>query len=48
MQKIRVLRLTLHDTLVGYLTGSQDGQNSLIFDERNGRALSTRPIQCAG
>lgn len=50
MQKIRVLRLTLHDTLVGYLTGSQDGRNSLIFDEdfkfnpsRPTLSLTTRP-----
>ena len=50
MEKIRVLRLTLHDTLVGYLTGSQDGRNSLIFDEafkfnssRPTLSLITRP-----
>jgi serine/threonine-protein kinase HipA len=33
MVKISVLRLTLHDTLIGYLTGAQDGRNCLIFDE---------------
>ena len=33
MTNISVLRLTLHDTLVGYLTGGQDGRNCLIFDE---------------
>ena len=33
MTKISVLRLTLHNTLIGYLTGSQDGKNGLIFDD---------------
>lgn len=50
MTKISVLRLTLHDTLVGYLTGAQDGRNCLIFDEtfkanpsRPTLSLITRP-----
>ena len=42
MTKISVLRLTLHDTLVGYLTGAQDGRNCLIFDEAF-KANPTRP-----
>ena len=42
MTKISVLRLTLHDTLVGYLTGGQDGRNCLIFDEAF-KANPTRP-----
>ena len=41
MTKISVLRLTLHDTLVGYLTGGQDGRNCLIFDE----AFKTNPTR---
>ena len=50
MRKISVLRLSLHDTLVGYLIGSQDGRNSLIFDDtfkanpsRPTLSLITRP-----
>jgi len=50
MRKISVLRLTLHDTLVGYLTGAQDGRNILVFDEafkanpsRPTLSLITRP-----
>ena len=50
MRKISVLRLTLHDTLVGYLIGSQDGRNSLVFDDafkthpsRPSLSLITRP-----
>ncbi|MBS3951694.1 MAG: hypothetical protein KGZ88_01960 [Methylomicrobium sp.] len=50
MVKISVLRLTLHDTLIGYLTGAQDGRNCLIFDEafkadpsRPTLSLITRP-----
>lgn len=50
MRKISVLRLTLHDTLVGYLIGSQDGRNSLVFDDafkanrsRPTLSLITRP-----
>ncbi len=50
MTKISVLRLTLHDTLVGYLTGGQDGRNCLFFDEafkanpsRPTLSLITRP-----
>ena len=42
MTKISVLRLTLHDTLVGYLTGGQDGRNCLIFDGAF-KANATRP-----
>lgn len=30
-EKVNVLRLTLHGTLVGYLTGFQDGRNVLTF-----------------
>ncbi|MDO8845098.1 type II toxin-antitoxin system HipA family toxin [Methylicorpusculum sp.] len=50
MVKISVLRLMLHDTLIGYLTGAQDGRNCLIFDEtfkadpsRPTLSLITRP-----
>ncbi len=50
MTKISVLRLTLYDTLVGYLTGAQDGRNCLIFDDafkanpsRPTLSLITRP-----
>ncbi|MGD9945541.1 MAG: type II toxin-antitoxin system HipA family toxin [Burkholderiaceae bacterium] len=32
-QKARVLRLALHDTLIGHLVGFQGGRNALIFDE---------------
>lgn len=30
---VRVLKLTLHDTLVGYLAGFQNGRNVLTFDD---------------
>src|SRR5690606_14133890 len=30
---VRVLKLTLHDTLVGYLAGFQNGRNALTFDD---------------
>ena len=32
-QEIIVLKLTLHGTTVGYLTGAQNGRNALFFDE---------------
>lgn len=31
--EVRVLQLTLHDTLVGYLAGFQNGRNVLTFDD---------------
>jgi serine/threonine-protein kinase HipA len=50
MRKISVLRLSLYDNLVGYLIGSQDGRNSLIFNDafkanpaRPTLSLITRP-----
>ena len=50
MRKISVLHLSLYDSLVGYLIGSQDGRNSLIFDDtfkanpsRPTLSLITRP-----
>ena len=33
MEKLRLLELTLHDNLVGYLAGSQSGRNVLLFDD---------------
>ncbi len=33
MEKLRLLELTLHNNLVGYLAGSQGGRNVLLFDD---------------
>lgn len=33
MEKLRLLELTLHDNLVGYLAGFQSGRNVLLFDD---------------
>lgn len=40
--EVRVLKLTLHDALVGYLAGFRSGRNLFTFDE-NFKANRTRP-----
>ncbi len=42
-EEVTVLKLTLHDRLVGYLTGYQDGRNILSFSG-NFREDTGRPL----
>ena len=46
MEKLRLLELTLHGNLVGYLAGFQNGRNVLLFDDsfRNDTNRSTLSV----